>query len=64
MDAMAMTRNADYLNRTEAAAYIGVCLTTLGRLDVPRTKIRKKVFYKKTTLDSWLASQELKGKQK
>jgi hypothetical protein len=46
------------MNRAEAAAYIRVCKTTLSRLNIPQTRIRKKVFYRKETLDKWIAKQD------
>ena len=36
----------DFLSRREAAVFLGVCLTTLDRLDIPRTRIRHRVMYK------------------
>jgi len=53
----AMTQ--EILSRRQAAKYLGgICLTTLDRLNIPRTKIRKRVMYRKATLDNWLAKQE------
>jgi hypothetical protein len=44
------------LTRKAAAAYIGVCTTTLDRLDnLPRISIRGRVFYRPTDIDQWLA---------
>jgi len=58
----AMTQ--EILSRKQAAQYLGgICLTTLDRLDIPRTKIRKRVLYRKATLDNWLAKQERIGKR-
>jgi len=48
----------EVMSRKQASQYLGVCLTTLGRLDIPRAQIRKRVMYRKATLDSWLAKQE------
>ncbi|AEF82126.1 helix-turn-helix domain-containing protein [Leadbettera azotonutricia] len=45
---------SDVLSRTEAAAYLRVCKTTLDRLDIPRTQIRRRVLFKKAVLDAWL----------
>jgi len=44
----------DILSRREAAAYLGICKTTLDRLDIPRTKIRRRVMYKCEILSKWL----------
>ena len=48
----------EIMSRAEAASYLRICKTTLDRLDIPRTKIRRRVLYRKATLDMWLASQE------
>ena len=48
----------EIMSRKEAAQFLGICLTTLDRLNIPRTQIRRKVLYRKATLDSWLAKQE------
>jgi hypothetical protein len=57
---MAAVSNAtgEVLSRKQAACYLGICLTTLSRLNIPHAQIRKRVMYRKTTLDSWLAKQE------
>jgi hypothetical protein len=44
----------DVLSRAEAAAYLRVCKTTLDRLDIPRTQIRRRVLFKRAVLDTWL----------
>ena len=48
----------EIMSRTEAASYLRICKTALSRLNIPQTKIRKRVLYRKATLDAWLASQE------
>jgi hypothetical protein len=48
----------EVLSRAEAAFYLKICKTTLDRLDIPRMQIRKRVLYRKATLDSWLEKQE------
>jgi excisionase family DNA binding protein len=45
---------SDVLSRAEAAEYLRVCKTTLDRLDIPRTQVRRRVLFKKTVLDAWL----------
>jgi hypothetical protein len=47
-------KNYDIFSRREAAAFLGVCRTTLDRLDIPRTKIRRRVMYKRAVLEKWL----------
>jgi hypothetical protein len=45
------------LSRRETAAFLGICLTTLDRLDIPRTRIRHRVMYKRDVLNKWIDSQ-------
>jgi hypothetical protein len=42
------------LSREEAAKFLGVCKTTLDRMDLPRTKVRRRVLYRQTVLITWL----------
>ncbi|MDR0473840.1 MAG: DNA-binding protein [Treponema sp.] len=51
------TDNIEIMSRKKAAVFLGVCLTTLDRLDIPRTKIRHKVMYRRDVLDKWIVSQ-------
>ena len=44
----------DILSRREAAVFLGICLTTLDRLDIPRTRIRNRVMYKREALNRWV----------
>jgi len=53
----------EVMSRTAAAAYIGVCKTTLDRLNIPRTQVRRRVLYRKEILDKWLAKNTAGGKQ-
>jgi hypothetical protein len=46
------------LTRKAAAAYIGVCTTTLDRLaDLPRVNIRGRIFYDPADIETWLEKQ-------
>jgi len=45
---------SDILSRKQAAEFLGICRTTLDRLDIPRTKIRRRVMYKRAVLERWL----------
>ena len=45
----------EVLSRREAAEYLGVCKTTLDRLNIAKTQIRRRVLYRKEVLDKWLA---------
>ena len=57
MDATVKTQQ-ELMSREEAASYLRICKTTLSRLSIPKTQIRKRVFYRRATLDTWLAAQE------
>jgi len=50
------TKTSDVLmTRKEAAEYLGkICLTSLARLPIRRTHIRRRVFYRKSVLDIFL----------
>jgi hypothetical protein len=47
----------EILTRKQVAVYLHVCLTTLDRLDIPKTKVRKRVLYRKNIVDQWLAKK-------
>ena len=48
-------RNIDpfLLNRSEAAKFLGIGVTTLSLLNIPKTLIRKRVLYRKDVLEKW-----------
>ena len=50
----------EVMSRKDAAAYIGIGKSTLDKLDIPRTQIRRRVFFKKEVIDKWL-SQNTEG---
>jgi hypothetical protein len=56
-------RHPDYFLRREAAKYIGVCTTTLQRLNIPKTRVGHRVYYKREVLDKWLEEQTEKPKK-
>jgi len=51
----------EVMSRAQTAAYIGIGKSTLDRLNIPKIQIRRRVFFKKETVDSWLLSQQTKG---
>jgi len=53
----------EILSRKEAAAFLGICRTTLDRLDIPRTKIRHRVLYKRDVLIKWVDEHTESGKK-
>jgi len=54
---------SDILSRKQAAQFLGICLTTLDRLDIPRTRVRHRVLYKRDVLNKWIDSQTENGKK-
>ena len=48
------TTGYDILSRKQAAQFLGICLTTLDRLDIPRTKVRHRVMFKREVLNKWI----------
>jgi hypothetical protein len=50
----------EILSRLEAAEYLGVCKTTLDRLAIPKTQIRRRVLYRREILDKWLLQHTTK----
>jgi len=48
------TETIEIFSRKEAAAFLGICKTTLDRLDIPKTKIRHRVMYKRDVLNKWI----------
>ena len=47
----------EVLDRKATSQLIGVCLTTLSRLDIPRIKLRRRVFYKRSVVMEYLDSK-------
>ena len=43
------------MSRREAAEYLGICKTTLDRLNIAKTQIRRRVLYRREILDKWLS---------
>jgi excisionase family DNA binding protein len=51
------------LTRREAADYLRVSLSCFDRLGVPRIKVRRKMLFRRETLDRWLAENEAAAKR-
>ncbi len=43
--------------RQEAAQFLRICVSTLDKLDIPRTHIRRRVLYRRVDLEKWLSKQ-------
>ena len=58
--------SSQLFDRNETAKYLRICKTTLDCLQIPRIKIRRRVFYRKIELDNWISQnlQVKKGVQK
>lgn len=42
------------LNRSEAARFLGIGINTLSVLSIPKTRIRKRVLYRRDILEKWI----------
>ena len=60
------SRNIDpfLLNRSEAARYLGIGINTLASLDIPKTKILRRVLYRRDLLEKWAKSKTEKETSK
>jgi len=54
----------EILSRREAAAALGICLTTLDHLDIPRTRVRHRVMYKRDVINKWIDDHTDTGKKR
>ena len=53
----------DIMSRREAAAFLGICTATLDRLDIPRTRVRHRVMYKREVIKKWIDDHTEKTKK-
>jgi len=53
----------ELLSRKKTAAVLGICLSTLDRLDIPKTKVRHRVMYKRDVIAKWLDQHTEKQKR-
>ncbi len=54
---------SEILSRREAAQYLGVCKATLDKLDLPKTRIRHRVMFKRDVLNKWIDEHTDKTKK-
>ena len=59
----AKTNFPDIMSRRQAAQFLGICLTTLDRLDIPKVKVRHRVLFKRDELNKWIDRQTVNGKR-
>jgi len=57
-------KNTDILSRKETAKLLGICLTTLDRLDIPRTRVRHRVMFKRDVIGKWIDDKTEKARGK
>ena len=50
------------LDRQEAAGYLRICKTTLDRLGLQKTRIRRRVLFRQSVLDAFLEENTCSGK--
>ena len=53
----------DILSRRETAAFLGICLTSLHHLDIPKTKVGHRVMYKREVINKWIDDHTEKAKK-
>ena len=46
------------VTRREASQKLRCSLTTLDRLKIPKVKIRRRIFYRLETINTWIADSE------
>jgi hypothetical protein len=59
-----MEKENEVLSRKETAAFLGVCLSTLDRIDIPKIKIRERVIYRRVDVVKWLEAHVENPKRK
>jgi hypothetical protein len=54
----------DILSRREAAQYLGICKNTLDKIDdLPKTRVRHRVMFKRVELNKWIDEHTNKMKK-
>jgi hypothetical protein len=54
----ANTGNETVLTRCRAAEYLHVCTATLDKLPIPKIQAGRRVLYRQSAIENWLALQE------
>jgi hypothetical protein len=47
------------LSIKDVCVLLGVCKTTLSRMNIPRVKVRRRVFYQQSALIGWLEKNSI-----
>jgi hypothetical protein len=58
------SEKTELFSRKEAALFLGICRTTLDRLDIPKTKVGRRVMYKPDVLIKWIDDHTEKVKER
>ena len=58
-----METDTDILSRKDTAKLLGICLSTLDLLDIPRTKVRHRIFFKREAINKWIDDHTEKTKK-
>jgi len=53
----------DILSRKATAKYLGICESTLDRLTIPKTRIGRRVMYKRDVLKKWVDGKTERAKR-
>jgi|GEM_PF-860161 len=53
----------EIMSRKATAKYLGICVTTLDRLSIPKTRIGRRVMYTRDVLNKWIAGNTGKIKR-
>jgi len=56
-------KGGEILSRKATAQYLGICVTTLDRLSIPKTRIGRRVMYTRDVLNKWIAGNTEKTKR-
>jgi len=49
-----VTITPEIMTRKQTAKFIGICLSTLDRLGIPKTKVSHRIFYKTSVVRKWI----------
>jgi hypothetical protein len=52
------TQTSELLTRKEACAILRICLTSLDKMRLPSVRFGRRVFYRWSTIQSWIAANE------
>ena len=61
---LSQSENDLVLNRRQAAEFLKIGISTLGKLDIPKTLIRRRILYRRDILEKWLKENTEKGEVK